>query len=86
MALQAGTSPLQLTRMGLGRGRCATVQLLTLYSLILSSKDFIYLFFRQGEREEEGEENQCVKWNTMQQKGAPTLCDSRDGTGEHDAK
>ena len=28
-----------------------------------------------------------TQWNTMQQKeGAPTLCDSMDGTGEHYAK
>ena len=38
--------------------------------------------------------NECIKnydtftlWNTMQQKeGAPTLCDSMNGTGEHYAK
>ena len=28
-----------------------------------------------------------TQWNSMQQKeGAPTLCDSMDGTGEHYAK
>ena len=27
-----------------------------------------------------------TQWNTTQQKEAPTLCDSMDGTGEHYAK